>query len=135
MPLYGHELSEEVDPLTAGLHFAVSLEGRTFVGSDSLTQISGRPLSLRRVGLKLTGRRAAREGALVLDSDQRAVGRITSGTFSPSLECPIAMAYLATEAANPGTGISVDVRGTRIDAEIVPMPFYRSQTTSGKSGA
>jgi aminomethyltransferase len=135
MPLYGHELSEEVDPLTAGLPFAVSLEGRTFVGSDSLTQISGRPLGLRRVGLKLTGRRAAREGAIVLDSDQRAVGRITSGTFSPTLQCPIAMAYLATEAANPGTGIFVDVRGTRIDAEIVPMPFYRSPTTSGKNGA
>jgi len=125
MPLYGHELSEDIDPFSADLGFAVSLQERNFIGSDTLQTLAKQPPTRKRVGLRLTGRRAAREGALVSDADQRTVGQVTSGTFSPTLEYPIAMAYLAAESAHPGSAIWVDVRGTRIEAEIVNLPFYQ----------
>jgi len=125
MPLYGHELAEDTDPFTAGLGFAVSLEDRSFIGSDALSSEFQQATTQKRVGLRLTGRRAAREGALVLDSDSRTVGQVTSGTFSPSLQCPIAMAYIAKESAHPGAVLTVDVRGSKIDAQVVELPFYR----------
>ncbi len=125
MPLYGHELSEAIDPYTAGLGFAVSLGERSFLGSDALTTLKGSSRSMKRIGLSLTGRRAAREGASLIDSDQRTVGTVTSGTFSPTLQQPIAMAYVAPELAVVGTNIEVDIRGTRAEAQIVSLPFYK----------
>jgi aminomethyltransferase len=125
MPLYGHELSAAIDPYTAGLGFAVSLGDRSFLGSDALGAFKAAPRSTKRIGLSLTGRRAAREGASLVDSDQRTVGSVTSGTFSPTLQRPIAMAYVAHELATTGTNIEVDIRGTRTEAQIVPLPFYK----------
>ena len=125
MPLYGHELSEAIDPYTAGLGFAVSLGGRSFLGSDALAKLKDSPRSMKRIGLCLTGRRAAREGASLIDSDQRPVGTITSGSFSPTLQRPIAMAYVAHELATIDTNIEVDIRGTRAEAQIVSLPFYK----------
>ena len=125
MPLYGHELNEDIDPYRAGLGFAVSLGERTFLGSDVLTARSAEVQSVVRVGLKLEGRRAAREGASVLDSDRRKVGEVTSGTFSPTLDSPISMAYVAAEAAKLGSNIDVDIRGSIVSAAIAPLPFYK----------
>ena len=125
MPLYGHELNEEIDPFRAGLGFAVSLGERTFLGSDALATKSALTQSVVRVGLKLEGRRAAREGAAVIDSDRRKVGEVTSGTFSPTLDAPISMAYVATEVAKVGSSIDVDIRGSTVSAAIVPLPFYK----------
>ncbi len=132
MPLYGHELSEVIDPLTAGLGFAVTLQGRTFIGSDALREKSQQTPECQRVGLKLSGRRAAREGALVLDTDGRKIGQVTSGTYSPSLERPIAMAYVDPAAARNGNIVTVDVRGSKIDAVVSDLPFYRSASVSAK---
>jgi aminomethyltransferase len=78
-----------------------------------------------RVGLKLEGRRAAREGAAVLDPDRRQVGEVTSGTFSPTLEAPISMAYIAAEVAKAGASVDVDIRGSTVAAVITPLPFYK----------
>lgn len=125
MPLYGHELSEAIDPYTAGLGFAVSLGQRSFLGSEALAVLKDSPRSQQRIGLRLTGRRAAREGATLLDSDNRSVGTVTSGTFSPTLQSPIAMAYVAPELATVGTNIEVDIRGSRAAAQIVQLPFYQ----------
>lgn len=125
MPLYGHELREELDPYSAGLGFAVSLSDRNFLGSDSLAKISEAPRSIQRIGVTVAGRRAAREGAKFVDSDNRVVGTVTSGTFSPTLQCPIAMGYIAPELAVVGTSLKVEIRGTRAAAEIVDLPFYR----------
>ncbi len=125
MPLYGHELSESIDPLTAGLGFAVTLGERSFLGSDALAQLSTRSPSMARIGLKLTGRRAAREGATLIDHDNRTLGSVTSGTFSPTLQTPIAMGYIAPELSAVGTSIDVDIRGTRSQAHIVSLPFYK----------
>lgn len=126
MPLYGHELSEQIDPITAGLGFAVNLKDRSFVGDDAIQAKQNQPATVKRVGLKLTGRRAAREGAAVLDADSREIGTVTSGTFSPTLQTPIAMAYIANEMATVGTRVVVDIRGSKAEAEVVALPFYKA---------
>lgn len=126
MPLYGHELSEQIDPLTAGLSFAVNFKDRSFVGDEALLAKKEQPALVKRVGLKLVGRRAAREGATVLDTDGRAIGQVTSGTFSPTLQVPLAMAYISNEVAGIGTDVIVDIRGSKADATIVGLPFYKA---------
>jgi aminomethyltransferase len=124
MPLYGHELSEQITPLQAGLDFAVDLAGRQFPGHDVLRSLNTATLP-RRVGLKLAGKRVARQHAAVLDAQGTTVGEVTSGTFSPSLQQSIAMAYVRPEWAELGTSLQVDVRGRPEAAEVVRLPFYR----------
>ena len=124
MPLYGHELDEHVDPFQAGLGFACHLTGYDFPGRDALRTIREQPRKLVRVGLEMTGRRVARQGARILGGTDT-IGEVTSGTFSPTLKKPIAMAYLRREYAEPGTVVSVDVRGRIEPARLVPLPFYR----------
>ncbi len=124
MPLYGHELSENVDPLTAGLGFAVKLDKPAFLGRDALSKIPQQPNRPVRVGLKLASRRIAREHSELFTGDTR-LGEVTSGTFSPTLEQSIAMAYIAATHATPGTAIEVDIRGKREAAEVVSLPFYK----------
>jgi aminomethyltransferase len=124
MPLYGHELTEEIDPLQAGLGWAVKLDKGEFIGRDALLrrqQDKTRPV---RVGLELEGKRIAREGAAVL-RDGRPVGKVTSGTFAPTLNKALAMAYVEPAHAAVGTACSVDVRGKAEAARVVALPFYR----------
>ena len=78
----------------------------------------------RRIGLRLEGRRIAREGAAVFSGDEPA-GEVTSGTFSPTLEESIAMAYVDEAVAEEGTALVVDIRGHRVDAMVVGLPFYK----------
>jgi aminomethyltransferase len=125
MPLYGHELDENIDPYRAGLKFACNLKDRSFIGSEQLAILSRGALEQVRVGLMLTGRRAARQGAEVLDQDGRSIGRVTSGSFSPTLDSPIAMAYVKAEKATLGTPVNIDIRGSRVAATITQLPFYK----------
>ena len=128
MPLYGHELDESIDPYHAGLGFACNIKDRNFVGRDALEQKSKLVTLPKRVGLVLDGRRAARQGANVLDADSRVIGQVTSGSFSPTLDKPIAMAYLDPAIAVIGTALDIDIRGTRVSATIVPLPFYKKSS-------
>lgn len=123
MPLYGHELNETIDPLTAGLAFAVKFEKPDFIGKAALQQIAQKPERPIRIGVQLTGRRIAREGASVL-KDGHTVGHITSGTFSPTLQAAIGMAYVDS-TLTVGTAVEVDIRGKQEPATLVPLPFYR----------
>jgi aminomethyltransferase len=125
MPLYGHELDESIDPYKAGLKFACNVKDRSFIGSEQLSSVSKMPTSQVRVGLTLTGRRAARQGAVVLDSDGREIGCVTSGSFSPTLDLPIAMAYVSAECAAVGTAVDIDIRGSKVAATITNLPFYK----------
>jgi len=125
MPLYGHELDETVDPYQAGLGFACNLKDRIFVGSEALIQKSKDSMIQKRVGLILDGRRAARQGAEIFDTDSRLVGQVTSGSFSPTLDKPIAMAYVNPSVAIVGTALDVDIRGTKVSSVIVQLPFYK----------
>lgn len=124
MPLYGHELNEEINPYQAGLAFAVDLEGRCFPGSDALARLKDDAQLPRRVGLCLEGKRPAREGQVILDEGLR-IGRVSSGTLSPTLGRPIAMGYVEPRAAVPGRRLQVDVRGQVLPAQVVELPFYR----------
>ena len=124
MPLYGHELVENVDPLTAGLSFAVKLDKPDFIGRAALLKIKNiinRPV---RVGLKLASRRIAREHTDVYAGESR-IGQVSSGSFSPTLEQSIAMAYVDAAHAAVGTSVEVDIRGKREAATVVPLPFYK----------
>jgi aminomethyltransferase len=124
MPLYGHELSESINPLQAGLSFAVNLGGRDFVGRESLERFAADKAQPVRVGLEIEGKRVPRQGCPVLH-ERDVVGEVTSGTFSPTFERPIAMAYVRPSAQAVGTRLAVDIRGTQHAAVVVPLPFYQ----------
>lgn len=125
MPLYGHELSEQMDPYTAGLGWAVKLNKGEFTGREALARFRDVATRKKRVGLFLEGKRIAREGALVLQGEQN-VGVVTSGTFSPTLEKSLAMAYVEPQCAAVGTPLTVEIRGKREGAMVTALPFYTS---------
>lgn len=124
MPLYGHEMDETVDPFTAGLGFGVKLNKPDFVGKSALEEIQQLGSLPQRVGLELEGRRIAREGAVLMLGETQ-VGHVTSGTFSPTLQKSIAMGYADSEHAAAGQKLEVDIRGKRVAAQVVPLPFYQ----------
>jgi aminomethyltransferase len=124
MPLYGHELTEDIDPFEAGLPYAVDLKDRAFPGHDALVARGNDTKRPRRAGWLLEGKRVPREGYAV-HREGSPVGRVTSGTFSPTLGKPIAMGYVPRELARPGTDVSIDIRGSLVPAQCVSLPFYR----------
>jgi aminomethyltransferase len=123
MPLYGHELSDSINPYAAGVGWAVKLDKGDFVGRDALRTWKKNP-GQTRVGLRLQRKRIARQGTPVLHGD-RSVGTVTSGTFAPTLQASLAMALVDPEASKLGTGLELDVRGHREPAVVVELPFYR----------
>jgi aminomethyltransferase len=125
MPLYGNELDRATNPFEAGLGRVVKLEKPgDFVGRAALERVSREGIAKRLVGLRITGRGIARHGYPVLAGERR-TGAVTSGTQSPTLGYPIAMAYVAPADGEPGTMLDVDVRDQRVSAEVVPLPFYK----------
>ncbi len=124
MPLYGHELSEQINPIEAGLSFACNLEGRSFIGDESLRQIVSSGPQRTRVGLVFDSKRPVREGCAVLDSSGASIGVVTSGAPSPTLQRPIAMAMI--DSAKINDSLFIDNRGTQQAASIVPLPFYKA---------
>ncbi len=124
MPLYGHELVEDTNPFAIGLGRGVSLEGRSFPGSDPLATLQKVPPATKRVGLVLSGKRPAREGSGVFASGgAEQQGLVTSGSFAPSLGVPVAMAMVDSSLAEPGTQLEVDIRGSRQPATVSKLPF------------
>lgn len=124
MPLYGHELTDQIDPFQSGLAFAVDLDDHVFPGREALLERRDNTSRPRRAGWILDGKRVPREGYAVYRGNV-AVGRVTSGTFSPTLEKPIAMGYIRADLAAPGVDVTIDIRGSREPARGVPLPFYR----------
>ena len=125
LPLYGHDLSPGTSPVEAGLTFAINKRRRSaggFLGADRILRELTGGAPRKWVGLMLDGRQAARDGAEVFLHDQP-VGVLTSGGFSPTLERPIAAAYVTAAAAEPGTALEIDVRGKRLPAVVIALPF------------
>ena len=122
MPLYGHELSDSITPLEAGLKIFVKLE-KDFIGKDALQT----PACRKKVGLVLSERGIAREGQDIYQ-DEKKVGVVTSGTFSPTLNQAIALALVDVNV-DIERAFEIDVRGKRIKAERVKLPFYRKKDT------
>jgi aminomethyltransferase len=127
MPLYGHELGLDTLPVQAGLGRVVPLKTKTvdFVGRAAI-EAGPREGARVLVGLVADGKRAGRADYLVYDGDTE-VGVITSGALSPSLGHPIAMAYVDPSVSEVGTELQIDVRGSRIAASVVALPFYKRE--------
>ena len=124
MPLYGHEMNDEITPLETGLQFAVKRNKKDFVGKEALDK-AGEP-ARKRVGLKVTGRGIIREGAAVYIGEEQ-IGWSTSGTHAPFLGYPVAMALVQAHKADVGSRVEAKVRGRRVEAEVVKLPFYKRQ--------
>ncbi len=125
MPLYGHELNENINPIQAGLGWAVKLDKGDFIGRDALKAAATDHTKPVRIGLEIEGKRAAREGSAILAVGDVAAGTVTSGSFCPWLDKSLAMAYVKPEFAAVGTPLDVDVRGSTLNATVVPLPFYK----------
>jgi aminomethyltransferase len=127
LPLYGHDISRATEPVEAGLAFAVSKRRKNeggFPGAERILAALRQGPARRRIGLRLSGRQPAREGAAIMAGDAE-VGTVTSGGFGPSVEAPIAMGYVDAAHAADGTALAIVVRGRRLDARVVPMPFWQ----------
>jgi aminomethyltransferase len=123
MPLYGHELAEDSDPLSAGLDFAVDLT-KDFIGVEALRKIKADGLTKKLVGLLIDSPRCARQGMTVLSSSEN-VGIVTSATLSPTLKKSIAMAYVKPTIATPGTKLQVALKTESVEATVAALPFYK----------
>jgi len=124
MPLYGHELTEEINPVQAGLGFALNLQNRQFIGHEAIAVFQAENHQPLRIGLQLEGKRVPREGYAILHAG-RVVGEVTSGTYSPTFERPIAMGYVKQSAGAPGMTLQIDIRGKQHSAVVTPLPFYK----------
>lgn len=126
MPLYGHELDRTHTPVDAGLGVLAATKSKdAFIGRDAIVAAKKNGAAQKLVGLKGDGRRAARAGYTVLTSDDKEVGEVTSGALSPTLGYPVAMAYVDADVAEPGTALSVDIRGKHYPYTVVQLPFYK----------
>jgi aminomethyltransferase len=126
LPLYGHDIDEHITPIEADLGFALSKRRREagdFPGAAQILRQREEGASKKRVGLVVEGRQPVREGALVVDAEGNETGKVTSGGFSPSLEKPIAMAYVPAALAAPGTEIALQQRGKPFAGTVTALPF------------
>jgi aminomethyltransferase len=123
LPLYGHELDDKIDSLSAGQAWCVDLK-KDFIGVEALRRIAEAGSDYKLVGLELAGRRIARQGAKI-SSGNDVIGRVTSGTLSPTLGKSIAMGYVQCAHCAPGKKLSIDIGGQPVEASIVPLPFYK----------
>jgi aminomethyltransferase len=124
MPLYGHELSTNISPLEAGLDFAVKMEKPDFLGKKGI-EARG-ILTRKRVGLKVTERGIARENCPVMLNGQM-IGQTSSGTHCPYLDQAVAMGLLDIAYTEVGTKVEIEVRGRKLSAEVIPLPFYKRE--------
>ena len=122
LPLHGHELDEEASPIEAGLQRFVRFD-KEYVGSKLLLQQREQGVQKTLVGLTLPGRSAPRQGYAILDQGKE-IGRVTSGSYSPTLDPSIAMGYVLGRYASPGQTVDIDIRGRISRGEVVPLPFY-----------
>jgi len=125
LPLYGHELSDDITPIEAGLKFFVNLTKDDFLGKDILEKQAGEGVQKKLTGIELIDRGIPRDGYRV-EKDGRDIGYITSGTYSPTFKKGLAMAMLSAEYIQPGIELEVDVviRDKKIRAKTVKLPFY-----------
>ncbi|MEM7049648.1 MAG: glycine cleavage system aminomethyltransferase GcvT [Acidobacteriota bacterium] len=124
MALYGHELDDTTTPFEAGLGWVVKIDKGEFLGRQALVDQKAAGVPRKLIGFEVTGKGIAREGHGVL-VDGRAVGTVTSGTWSPTFEKALGLAYVEADAAAIGGEISLEVRGRSIPARQVETPFYR----------
>jgi aminomethyltransferase len=123
MCLYGNDIDENTTPLEARLGFVVKFKKENFIGKEALLKQKAEGVKKRRVGLRMTEKSIPRHNYEVWKNEE-VIGHVTSGTFSPVLECGIAMAYLPKEHTTEGTTVMVKIRNKLVKAEVVKFPFY-----------
>jgi aminomethyltransferase len=124
--LYGHDIDETTSPIEAGLAWSIPRRRREeggFPGAARVQDELANGPARRRVGLKPDGRAPAREGAEIRDSDGAVIGKVTSGGFGPTVNGPIAMGYVERRCAEPGTPVTLMVRGKELPAQVTALPF------------
>ena len=122
--LHGNDMTVENNPYEAGLAWTVNLDKPGFIPGEALRRIAAEGTGRIIAGIRMTGRAIPRHGMAVLEGDT-VVGTVTSGTHSPTLDADIGMGYVARRLAAPGTAVEIDIRGRRVTAEIVELPFYK----------
>ena len=126
LPLYGHDMGPEILPVEANLNFALSRARReegNFAGAERVLAQYPDKAEKKRVGLFVDGRQPVREGAAVVDAAGTTIGKVTSGGFSPTLQRPVAMAYVPMKLSETGTAITIEQRGKKIACTVADMPF------------
>ena len=126
--LYGHDINESTSPIEANLKWAISkrrIEEGGFVGYGKIKSDMNGSLTRLRVGVKPEGKVIAREGVKIFSNDNKEIGLVTSGTFGPSVNQPIAMGYVKLNFSKPGTKVLLEVRGKKYEANISELPFYK----------
>ena len=126
--LYGHDINETTSPIEANLKWAISKRRREeggFVGYNKIKSDINGNLSRLRVGVKPKGKIIVREGVKIFSKDGKEIGSITSGTFGPSVNGPIAMGYVKVDFSKPGTRVLLEVRGKNYNANVSELPFYK----------
>ncbi|RJQ05868.1 MAG: glycine cleavage system aminomethyltransferase GcvT [Bacillota bacterium] len=133
MPLYGQELDAERTPLEAGLDRFVSFDKGDYIGRDALLAQKEKGLERKLVGIEMIGRGIPRHGYRVLDAEgKRETGYVTTGSYCPSLEKNLGLAYVPVSMSGIGQKVNVDIRGKAVEAVVVRKPFYkRVRPTTG----
>lgn len=126
MSLYGHELGDDISPLEANLGWICKLSKGDFIGRDALVKQKENGLERKLVGFEMTDRGIARDGFDVYIDDEK-IGLVTSGSPAPFLKKNIGLAFVPVEFAKTGQEITIDVRGKKLTAQIVPIPFYKRE--------
>lgn len=124
MALYGHEIDDTTTPFDAGLHWVVKMDKGEFVGREALAVQLQRGSTRSLVGFEVQGRGIARQGHRVVAAGEE-IGRVTSGTWSPTFEKALGMAYVPESSAEIGSDLQLDVRGRSVAAKVVGLPFYK----------
>jgi aminomethyltransferase len=131
--LYGHDMDETVNPIEAGLNFIVKLDKGPFLGRDALIRTREEGPRKRLVGFEMVERGVPRS-EFPVERDQRVVGRVTSGSYAPTLDKNIGMAYVEPRLASLGEELDVVIREKPVRAKVVKLPFYRSKNRPAATG-
>ncbi|UCC45854.1 MAG: glycine cleavage system aminomethyltransferase GcvT [Candidatus Zixiibacteriota bacterium] len=123
MALYGNDIDSSTSPVEAGLSWIVDFD-KEFIGREEVARQKAEKPTRRLVCLELDGRAFPRKGYSIFLND-KPVGKVTSGTFSPSLQRPIALGYVPRKLARSGTQVQIEIRNRRFDAQVVKPPFYK----------
>lgn len=127
MPLYGNEISADINPLDAGLRWVVKLKKGDFIGRDALQQYRDSGVKRRAVGFRMVERGGVPRAHYPVQVDGREVGFVTSGTSSPSLGENIGLAIVDRDVAGIGNPLDIVIRNKPVRAEQVKLPFYRRE--------
>ncbi|MEG6616471.1 glycine cleavage system aminomethyltransferase GcvT [Peptococcaceae bacterium 1198_IL3148] len=124
LPLYGHELTDQINPLMAGLSWTVKFDKEDFIGKEALLKVKEQGVSYKLVGLEMIERGIAR-AEYPVQKDGHGIGWVTSGSFSPTLNANLALAYVRPEYAALETELAVVIRGKAVKAKVIKKPFYK----------